>query len=124
MISGLDRITAHRVWFVPDFMVSGLPNIGQIECIATEAVDATTNVMFGIVDIGDGPQEVLFSQLIDHRGNNLPVSINAPRVFPRARTEEAVFVVETESPTGFRIARDASGTSPVPVDLLVVEMGN
>lgn len=124
MISGLDRITAHRVWFVPDFMVWGLPNVGQIECIASEAVGATTNVMFGIVDIGEGPQEVLFNQLIDHRGNNLPASINTPRVFPRARTGDAVFVVETESPTGFRIARDSTGTSPAPVDLLVVEMGD
>ncbi len=124
MISGLDRITARRVWFVPDFMVWGLPNVGQIECLASEGTGAPTNVMFGMVDIGDGPQEVQFSQLTDHRGNSLPASINTPRVFPRARTADAVFVVETESPTGFRIARDSSGVSPVPVDLLVVEMGS
>ncbi|PWB69063.1 hypothetical protein C3F09_10685 [candidate division GN15 bacterium] len=124
MISGIDRLTARRIWFVPDFMVWGLPNVGQIECIASESVDGATNVMFGLVDIGDGPQQVLFSELLDHRGNNLPASINAPRVFPRARTADATFVVETESPTGFRIARDSSGIAAVPVDLLVVEMGN
>jgi hypothetical protein len=124
MISGLERITARRIWFVPDFMVWGLPNVGQIECVASEAVAGNTNVMFGMVDIGDGPQEVLFSQLVDHRGNNLPATIDAPRVIPRARSGEAVFVVETESPTGFRIARAAGGVSSVPVDLLVVEMGD
>lgn len=124
MISGIERVTARRVWFVPDFMVWGLPNVGQIECVASEVVGGTTNVMFGMVDIGDGPQEVLFSQLVDHRGNNLPASINAPRVISRPRSGDAVFVVETESPNGFRIARVAEGVSSVPVDLLVVEMGD
>ena len=123
MISGLERVTARRVWFVPDFMVWGLPNVGQIECIATEITGASANVMFGVVDIGDGPQEVRFGQLTDHRGNSLPSTINAPRVIPRSRSADAVFVVETESPTGFRIARASSGNAPAPVDLLVMELG-
>jgi hypothetical protein len=124
MISGLGLLTARRIWFVPDFMVWGTPQFGQIECIASEVVDGVTNVMFGMADIGDGPQEVLFSQLVDHRGNNLPGTINAPRAILRARSGDTVFVAETESPTGFRIARGSAGTAAVPVDLLVVEMGD
>jgi hypothetical protein len=123
MISGLEKVMSRRVWFVPDFAVWGQPNIGLVEYITVEQVGSTTNVMYGVADIGDSPQRVLFSQLTDHRGNQLPATIKAPRVMPRARSAESAFVVETESPTGFRIAHEGSGATPVTVDLLVIEMG-
>jgi hypothetical protein len=123
MISGMERVMARRIWFVPDLMVWGLPNVGGVEFIATEQINSSAQVMFGVADIGDGPQQVLFGQLVDNRGNRLPESIRSPRVVLRARCSSAVFVVEPESPTGFKIARDPSGSESVPVDLLIVEMG-
>lgn len=124
MMTGFEKVTARRTWFVPDFMVWGLPDVGTVEYVAIEQVGSSANVLYGVADIGDGPQQVLYSQLRDHRGNQLPATINAPRVMPRARGRESAFIVETESPTGFRIARQGDGAGAVPVDLLVIEMGD
>ena len=124
MISGIDRVTARRIWFVPDLVVWGLPSLGEYEFLLLDEEDSTKSVYYGIAAIGENEQEVLFSQLSDHRGNTLPTSIKSPRVFPRARSSEAVFVVGKESSDRFKIARDQEAGGPVTVDLLVVELGD
>jgi hypothetical protein len=123
MISGLERVMAHRIWFVPDLMVWGLPSVDEVEFVATEQAGSSAQVMFGVADIGDGPQQVQFGQLVDHRGNRLPDSIRSPRVMLRPRSGAHTFVAEPESPTGFKIARDSSASDSIPVDLLIIEMG-
>jgi hypothetical protein len=68
-------------------------------------------------------QDVLFGELVDYRGNELPAEINSPRVMVRAQTPAGAFIINQESNTGVRIARDPEAAGPVPVDLLIFEMG-
>ena len=123
MISGLESVKSKRVWFVPEFSVWGLSQEGLVDFMMVEQDDSDKKIFFGSIAIGSSLQEVSFSNLTDHRGNALPSSIDSPRVIPRSRTLEAVFVVGDESDTSFKIARDPEALEPVMVDLLIMEMG-
>jgi hypothetical protein len=124
MTAGLQTLTARRAWFVPDFMVWGIAGPGELEYLALEKIDANLSIYFGTANLDSGPQEVAFGDLTDHRGNSLPSTIKSPRIFPRSRSTDTVFVVGSESAGSFQIARDPQATRPVPVDLLIVEMGD
>jgi hypothetical protein len=124
MISGLAKVTAHRMWFVEDFTVWGLPGLGEVEYLTFESTGASGSVRYGSTDIGASAQVVPFAQLVDHRGNHLPASLESPRVFPRSKERSSVFVIGKESGESFKIGRDPGAAGPVTVDLLVVEMGD
>jgi hypothetical protein len=124
MISGLERAKSHRVWFVPEFSAWGLAGWSEIEFVVQEQVQSTTSVLYGTIDIGDVAQQVIFANLTDHRGNQLPTSLSSPRVIVRPRSVETVFIVGEESTQGFKIARDPDASGPVLVDLLIIEMGD
>ncbi len=124
MTASIQTLTARRAWFVPDFMVWGTAGPGQLEYLALEKVDSNLSIYFGAANLEDGPQVVSFSDLTDHRGNTLPTTIKSPRIFPRSKGTDTVFVVGTESTSNFQIARDPQATGPVTVDLLIVEMGD
>lgn len=117
------EITARRMWFVPRFKVWGQEGLGDLHFLTYEQYP-TASVLYSRTDIGDSAQQVRYDELIDHRGNQLPSVINSPRVMLRPRQSEAVFLVGDETSQSFKIVRDASGTSAVSVDLLVIEMGN
>ncbi len=123
MLSGLEKVKSHRMWFVPGFMVWGLPGLEDAEYLAFEETPSSSSIFFAETDICDAGQLVAYSQLTDHRGNNLPETISAPKVFPRARGTEPVFIVGEENSQSFRIGRDSDASGPVTVDLLIVEMG-
>ena len=123
MTSALQRITSRRSWFVPGLAVWGVAGIGSLDYLATEAVDGLTTVYYGNADIGQGAQQVNFSQLVDDRGNHLPSSIDGPRVVIRATGEHTAFIVGAEADSGFKIARQSAADQPVTVDLLVIEHG-
>jgi hypothetical protein len=123
-MSGLHSVTARRAWFVPDFSVWGQPSLGEQEYLGLEKVDDTWSVYYGTVSIGQSIQEVAFDQLTDHRGNQLPGSINAPRVFVRPKSSQAAFVIGQESADRFKIAREAEADGPVSVDLWIIEVGD
>ena len=124
MIAGLERVMAHRTWFVPDFVVWGLPPLGEYEYVAVEQVDSAPSVYYGKTYVGQPEQQVSFDQLADHRGNSLPATLSAPRVIPRLKGSDGVFVVGKETSEGFKIARDADTETPVTVDLMIVELGD
>lgn len=124
MNTALERVTARRAWFVPEVVVWGAQGTGRIEYLALEMVDSSVSVLYGNADPGGGVQEVQFSELVDHRGNNLPASLKAPRVIPRPRGSSGVYVVAAESSERFLIARDPSAAGPVLTDLLILEMGD
>lgn len=123
-MTGLERIIAKRSWFVPDFSVWGEPSLSEQEYLTLEQVDSTWSVGYNLASIGQADQEVLFSQLTDHRGNSLPDTLESPRVFVRPRTGTPVFVVGRESADRFKIAQGASEAGPTTVDLWVVEFGD
>jgi hypothetical protein len=123
VLSGLEKIKSHRIWFVPDFVVWGMPGLGDVEYLATEVTPGASSVLFARTDIGDTGQRVMFSDLTDHRGNRLPDTISSPRVLPRPRATETAFIVGQEDANSFRVGRDSDGTEPITVDLLIIEMG-
>ncbi|MEW6050830.1 MAG: hypothetical protein AB1644_07195 [Candidatus Zixiibacteriota bacterium] len=124
MMTALEKITSRRAWFVQDFVVWGVQGLGAIEFLALEQIDSTSSVLYGAADVGGGAQTVAFADLVDHRGNSLPQTIKSPRVIPRARTQNAVYVVAAESPEQFVIARDPNAAGPVMTDLMIIEMGD
>ena len=123
-MAGLERLTSRRAWFVPDFTVWGQPSLGEHEYLALEQVGPTWSVYYGTAAVGESDQEVLFSQLTDHRGNSLPGSISSPRVQVRAKESESAFVVGQETSDRFKIAHDITAAGPVIVDLWIVELGD
>lgn len=123
MFSAFERIAAKRSWLVPGFVVWGLPSWEEATFLAVEHIGSTDSVQYGSVEIGDASQSVAFSSLVDHRGNHLPNNLSKPVVMIRPRSETTVFVVEQESGSGFKIARDSSAVEPAVVDLMIVEMG-
>ena len=120
---GLLSIKSRRAWLVREFVVWGLPGLGDMEYLALQTADGAKSIHFGSVNIGDASQSVSFANLQDVRGANLPAAITRPVVIPRARSGDNVFIVGDESSTSFKIARDSSATGPVTVDLFVVELG-
>ena len=123
MNNGLNNLKSRRMWVVPDFVVWGLSGLGQIDYLAVEEVDSAKSVSFGSVGIGDTAQSVSFSNMTDVRGNQLPASINRALVTARPRNESPVFVIGTETSSGFKIARDPNAPGPVTVDLIITELG-
>jgi hypothetical protein len=116
-------ILSRRTWFVPDFTVWGEPSLAEHEFLALAKIDATWSIYYGAASIGQNVQEVLYAQLTDHRGNNLPVTIDAPRVFVRPKNADATFVLGEEADDRFKIAHESGVEGPVVVDLWVIELG-
>ncbi|MBD3402795.1 hypothetical protein GF420_07855 [candidate division GN15 bacterium] len=122
-MSGLERITARRVWFVPDVIVYGSAEAATVGLLAHETTDGQQHLFFSELEIGDDIQYLTYDSLIDHRGNHLPATIESPRVLPRTRTAARVFITGQESDTGFGIAREPNASGTVTADLLIMEMG-
>ncbi|MDF1544480.1 MAG: hypothetical protein P1R58_05190 [bacterium] len=124
MISGIDAVKSKRIWFVENLSVWGSQQDAEFDFLAVEEADSVQSIHFGSLSIGSSLQQVNYSDLTDHRGNQLPDSINTPRVIPRTHTGSPVFVVGTESDTGFRIAHDDGSNATVVCDLMIIEMGD
>jgi len=124
MFYGLERVLARRIWFVPDLVVWGLPSLGDQDYLITDEVDGIKSIYYGVAPLGRSEQEVLYSELTDHRGNKLPPVIQSPRVFLRPKSAAPTFVVGQETPERFMVARDPDADGPVTVDLTVVEYGD
>lgn len=123
-MAGLERVTARRVWFVPNVVVWGLPSLGEVAFLAHETIESNATVHYNSIAAGQAEQHVTFDLLTDHRGNKLPSSISAPRVILRPHEQHSVFIVGEESPQGFRVARDPDAPGSVIADFLIMELGD
>ncbi|MEE8405396.1 MAG: hypothetical protein V3S17_08395 [candidate division Zixibacteria bacterium] len=123
MNNGLVQLTSHRIWHVLNFNVWGVQNLGEIEYLNLEQVDAIKSVAFGSINIGDSSQSVIFAGLTDRRGNLLPANITKALIIARPLSDRQVFIVGTETSTGFKIARDSKSNKPVTTDLIIIELG-
>jgi len=123
MNNGLVQLTSHRIWHVLNFNVWGVQNLGEIEYLNLEQVDAIKSVAFGSINIGDSSQSVIFAGLTDRRGNLLPANITKALVIARPLSDRQVFIVGTETSAGFKIARDSKSNKPVTTDLIIIELG-
>jgi hypothetical protein len=119
----LTYLKSRRLWVVRDVQVWGLASDAQFFYLGVENVQSTARLMFGISSIGETAQDIQFSSLIDHRGNNLPEAINNPRVLIRQRTPFNVYLVGEESNSGFRVVRDPAAPGPVSADFFIYETG-
>ena len=124
MLSTISRVTSRRIWFVPKLSVWGTPEWGEINLLMVEEIESVKSILFHGVNVGDNSQSVLYRDLIDHRGNRLPETINNARVLVRSKSDDNVFVVGEESDSGFKIARSPEATGPVSVDLIIIELGD
>lgn len=124
MSSGLDRITARRIWFVPEFKVWGVPGWADLDMLLIEYSGGTLPVYFQAITLEETAQDVSFSDLIDFRGNQLPAEIKNPRVIVRPRSDTTCYVVGEEGNTRFKVAHSSDGITSVTVDLLIIEMGD
>lgn len=124
MIDGYARALAKRIWFVPSVSIWGEVSLPDIDYLTVEATGGTRTIHFGSQRSDSSAQELLFSELVDHRGNNLPEYIASPVVLARSASGEPVVVTAPESADRVRIARISSTGSPVQADLLVIECGD
>jgi hypothetical protein len=104
-------------------MVYGRPGLGEIGYLVAESANGTTAVFYAAADLGTQTQTIPFASLVDHRGNHLPVTIDVPRVIPRPRADEQVFVHGEESDSSFTVARCSDSAGPVMTDFIILEMG-
>lgn len=118
----LDYLRGHRIWFVPNFSVWGESDATELLYLAVESIDGDARVSFGAITLDGKAQDVLYSDLTDFRGNQLPSVINSPRVIIRPQSSSGAFVVNQESNSGFRIARDKTAPDAVMADLFIIEM--
>lgn len=121
MNSTLAYLNSRRAWLVRDVNIWGSISAEVLEAIATEIDDGETRVVFHEFTIGGAVQEIAFNTLIDHRGNSLPSSIDAPVIIPIAKNAIPVAVNGIPSPTSFRIAKTAATPDDSTVDLWIIE---
>ena len=119
----LDYLRGRRTWAVPNFVVWGDWSLASFLLLYTEMGETSRRVMLARNNLGGLDQSVAFETLYDFRGNQLPQTINNPKVMVMPKNEVNCFVVGTETETAFRIARFSGSEKAGLVDLMIVEMG-
>ena len=117
----LIHLNARRAWFISSVSIWGTFGAELIESVATEVDDTQTRVVYTGFLVGGQAQEIAFASLIDHRGNNLPTTIDAPVVILIPRNDIPVAVMGTPSPTSFRLAKTVFEPDDGLVDLWIIE---
>jgi len=111
------------LWVVRNFQIYGTADEARFLYLGVENVASTNRIMFGTAGIGGTVQDIRYSNLIDFRGNNLPTTIDSPKVLIRFRSAYSAYLIGEESDSGFRMARDINSPGPISVDLFIYEMG-
>jgi hypothetical protein len=124
MNTTLTHLNSRRSWLIRDVNVWGSLSAETFDAIATEVDDSETRVAFHEFTIGGASQEVAYNSLIDHRGNQLPASLDSPVIIPIAKNSVPVAIIGLPSPTSFRVAKTASVPDDAIVDLWIIEAGN
>ena len=119
----LDYLRGRRTWVVPNFVVWGDWTLYSFLLFYTEMGATSKRVVFSKSTLGGLDQTVNFSSLYDFRGNQLPDTINNPKVIVLTKNEVLCLVVGAETNTGFRIAKLSESPQTGLVDLMIVEMG-
>lgn len=122
-MTGYALANLKRSWYIPNLNVYGTVGWGEFEYLLAENVNSVISVLFNAVSIGDNSQQIVYRNLIDHKGNSLPETLVNPKVIIKQKSEDRAYIVGDESSTGFKIVRSDQSSTPVPVDLYIVEMG-
>lgn len=118
----LDYLKSNRKWLVKNFRVWGADLSFEADILMTEITPSNSRVAFIHRFVGDIGQVVEFADLMDHRGNSLPESINNPEILIVPRNSIATFIPGSIGSTSFRIGRSGREPDDAVVDLLIMEM--
>ncbi len=118
----LDYLTGNRKWLIRDYTVWGDAGSLDGDLMLTEYKSGENRVVFMHEYSGGNSQIVDFADLLDHRGNQLPTTINKPLVIIIPKNQIGAFILGAVGPTSFRIARKKEEPSNSLVDLLILEM--
>lgn len=89
----------------------------------TEIGDTSKRIIFAREILGGLEQVVNFSSLYDLKGNQLPATINSPKVMLLQKNEVTCLVVGPETNAQFKIAKLTESQTAGIVDLVIMENG-
>ncbi len=118
----LDYLKSNRKWLVKNYRVWGADLSYEADILMTEITPSNSRVVFLHRFVGDIGQVVEFADLVDHRGNSLPESINNPEIVVIPKNSITTFIPGSVGPSSFRIARSGDEPDDAVVDLLILEM--
>jgi hypothetical protein len=118
----LDYLKSNRKWLVRDLRVWGDDGAIEADMLITETGTAESRIAYLREFSGGVVQIVNFADLYDHRGNQLPSSIENPGIMLISKNRIGSFLMGPSGPSSFRIARDRQESSDAIVDLLIMEM--
>lgn len=122
-MNSLTYLRGRRIWLAPDFVVWGASSSRTVSLATVESINGQLRISYSPITVGGAEQTVLFADLIDHRGNSLPSTITEAKVVVMPKSAGNVFIVGREFGTGFKIAREGTGSSSTVVDLIIMELG-
>jgi len=121
--STLAYLRGRRAWMVENLSVWGADDELELFTAITETVNGSRRVGFKRVGLGGWRQEILFSDLTDRRGNNLPEEISQPAIVVLPRSVQGAHIKTVQGNSGFVIARSDDQKATANVDLLIFETG-
>jgi len=119
----LDYLRGRRVWVVNNFSVYGEFSAVAPLLLWTEIGDTSKRIVFAREILGSLEQLVSFSSLYDSKENQLPSTINSPKVVLLEKNEVACLVVGPETNSSFKIAKLTQSQTAGMADLVIIENG-
>ncbi len=109
-------------------MVNNFSVYGEFSAVApvllwTELGETSKRIIFAREILGGTEQVVSFSSLYDIKGNQLPATINSPKVIVLQKNEVTCLVVGLETNSNFKIAKLTESQTAGIVDLVIMENG-
>lgn len=109
-------------------MVNNFSVYGEFSAVAplllwTEFGDTSKRIIFAREILGGLEQVVNFSSLYDIKGNQLPTTINSPKIILLQKNEVSCLVVGPETSSNFKIAKLTESQTAGIVDLVIIENG-
>ena len=117
-----DYLTGNRKWLIRDLVVWGDAGSLDTALLATESNPSANRLIVLRELCGAQAQVIEFADLVDHRGNTLPATINNAEIIIIPKSESDCFVVGSIGAASFRLAKSPGASADAIVDLLIMEM--
>jgi hypothetical protein len=115
-------LRSNRKWLIRDYIIWGNSGQYQADIIVTETGSPNNRIVFHHQYTGGQPHNVKFSDLIDHRGNQLPENISNAEVILIPKNSKAGYVMGPIGQSSFFLAKSSDDSENPIVDLLIMEM--
>jgi len=102
MNTTIDYLKSNRKWLVRDYIVWGDNGAFEADMIMTEFVSGDERIVFSHEFTGETAQTVIFKNLVDHRGNQLPEKIDNPEVILVPKNPVRSFILGSIGGKSFR----------------------